>query len=516
MTASAPPGTTPSAPTALRGVVGFLVVMELGSGMLQGWYPVLLSAIGTEFGVAPATLNWVSAAYMLATVVCVPIIAKLGDRYGHKRLLTIAAALVALGSVVVALAPSFAVLLVGRALQAPLAAFLPLEFAIVRDRDPRSAGRSIGKLVGALTFGAAIGALGAGALFTAIGDLRTVLWVPAVFLVVCVPVVAFLVPESRVRAQGSTDWLGAALLGLGLLAVLGGVSNAPSWGWTSPATAAAVLGGLALLVLWVAVERRVAHPLIDVTLLVRGGIGLPIVIAFLFGAQLFGSQTASTVFILSDPGVVGFGLGLTAAAVGVVSLLAALAAFVASSLGDRVAHRVGVPGAVAVGGLLLTASYVGLLLGSGSIVVVLGAMVVGGLGNGVLIAVLPTIVVTRAPADSVGIASALYNTSRTAAGAVAGAVFALVMASFLVTVGAGATAVTTTAFAGYVTVWAICAAIGLTIAVLARFLRAPSTAGPDARGELAPAGSVPAPAPAAVPVGTTTVHAPVATAGESA
>ncbi|WP_187365122.1 MFS transporter [Cellulosimicrobium cellulans] len=498
MTASAPPGTAQARP-ALRGVVGFLVVMELGSGMLQGWYPVLLSAIGSEFGVTAASLNWVSAAYMLATVVCVPIIAKLGDRYGHRRMLTVAAALVALGSVVVALAPSFAVLLVGRALQAPLAAFLPLEFAIVRDRDPKSAGRSIGKLVGALTFGAAIGSLGAGALYGAVGDLRLVLWVPALFLAVCVPVVAFLVPESRVRASGTTDWLGAALLGVGLLAVLGGISNAASWGWTSPLTALAVLGGLVLLVAWVAVERRVAHPLVDVTLLVRGGIGLPIVIAFLFGAQLFGSQTASTLFMLSDPGAVGFGLGLTSAAVGIVSLVVALAAFVASSAGDRVATRLGVPGAVALGGALLTVSYVGLLLGSGSAVVVVAAMLVGGLGNGVLISVLPTIVVTRAPADSVGIASALYNTSRTAAGAVAGAVFALLMASFVATVGSGDAAVTTTSFTGYVAVWAVCAAIGVAVTALARFLRGPAPADPlaaapaeAAPAEAAPAATVPA------------------------
>ncbi len=497
MTASAPPGTAQARP-ALRGVVGFLVVMELGSGMLQGWYPVLLSAIGSEFGVTAASLNWVSAAYMLATVVCVPIIAKLGDRYGHRRMLTVAAALVALGSVVVALAPNFAVLLVGRALQAPLAAFLPLEFAIVRDRDPKSAGRSIGKLVGALTFGAAIGSLGAGALYGAVGELRLVLWVPALFLAVCVPVVAFLVPESRVRASGTTDWLGAALLGVGLLAVLGGISNAASWGWTSPLTALAVLGGLALLVAWVAVERRVAHPLVDVTLLVRGGIGLPIVVAFLFGAQLFGSQTASTLFMLSDPDAVGFGLGLTSAAVGIVSLVVALAAFVASSAGDRVATRLGVPGAVALGGALLTVSYVGLLLGSGSAVVVVVAMLVGGLGNGVLISVLPTIVVTRAPADSVGIASALYNTSRTAAGAVAGAVFALLMASFVATVGTGDEAVTTTSFTGYVAVWGVCAAIGVAVTALSRFLRGPAAAEPEPAAQ--PTAQATATVPAVQPV----------------
>ncbi len=472
MTVTAPPGTRP-ARAAFRGVVGFLVVMELGSGMLQGWYPVLLAEIGREFGVGAAQLNWVSAAYMLATVVCVPILAKLGDRYGHKRLLMISAALVAVGSIVVAIAPNFGVFLLGRALQAPLAAFLPLEFAIVRNRDEKNAGRSIGKLVGALTFGAAIGALGSGLLFGAIGDLRAVLWMPAIFMIICVPVVAFLVPESTIRATGRTDWLGASLLGVGLLAALGGISNAAAWGWTNPLTWLFILGGAALLVVWVVVEKRVAHPLIDIAVLTKGGIGLPIVLAFLFGAQMFGSQTASSVYVLSDPDVVGFGLGFTAATVGLISLAAALSAFAASLLGDRLAKKIGSTGAIVIGGLLIAVGYLPFLLTPSSSVMIIVGMVLGGLGNGLVISVLPTVVVGRAPADSVGIASALYNTSRTAAGAVAGAVFALVMSTFLTTIGSGESAVTTTAFSGYVAVWIICAVIGVAVAVLALFLKAP-------------------------------------------
>lgn len=486
MAVPAPPGKTISGRTALRGAVGFLVVMELGSGMLQGWYPVLLAAIGEGFGVGAAQLNWVSAAYMLATVVCVPILAKLGDRYGHKKLLLISTALVALGSIVVAIAPSYEVFLVGRALQAPLAAFLPLEFAIVRDRDEKSAGRSIGKLVGALTFGAALGSLGSGLLFGALGDLRAVLWMPAIFLLICVPVVAFLVPETTVRAAGKTDWLGASLLGIGLLAALAGISNASAWGWGNPITWVAILGGVALLVVWVMAEKRVAHPLIDIALLTRGGIGLPIIIAFLFGAQLFGGQTASSVYVLSDPDAVGFGLGFTAAMVGVISLAAALSAFLASIVGDRVAGRIGAKGAIVLGGVLVAGSYLAFISAPTVVAVFVGSMVMGGLGNGLLISVLPTIVVRRAPADSVGIASALYNTSRTAAGAVAGAVFALVMGSFLMTVGTGDTAVTTTSFGGYVAVWSICAAIGVAIAVLALFLRVPG-----------PVAETPIPVPAA-------------------
>ncbi|RKS18058.1 MFS transporter [Arthrobacter sp. AG1021] len=85
------------------GAVGFLVVMEFGSGLLQGWFPPLLSRIGSDFGVEAAALNWVMVIYLLMTVAFVPIIGKLGDLYGHKKMLLITVCLVAAGSLLVLL-----------------------------------------------------------------------------------------------------------------------------------------------------------------------------------------------------------------------------------------------------------------------------------------------------------------------------------------------------------------------------------------------------------------------------
>ena len=116
------------------------------------------------------------------------------------------------------------------------------------------------------------------------------------------------------------------------------------------------------------VEQRVKHPLVDISLL-TGRIGLPLIMAVLFGAQLFGSQTASTLYMLSDPAKVGFGLGISAATVGIISLFIALAAFVAATLGDRLASRVGSRVALATGGVLLLVNYLGLIFGSASMVV---------------------------------------------------------------------------------------------------------------------------------------------------
>ncbi|WP_432827472.1 MFS transporter [Dactylosporangium sp. CA-092794] len=456
------------------GAVGFLVVMELGSGMLQGWLSPLLTAIGAEYGVSSAALNWVSAMYLLGTAVCVPIIAKLGDVHGHRRLLAVAAALVAAGSLTVALAPNFAVFLAGRALQAPLAAFLPLEFAIVRNRDERRTGRSIGFLVAALTFGAALGSAGSGLLYDATHDLHLVLAVPAVFIAACVPVVLALVPETTVRRTGGVDWLGGALLGAGLLALLGGVSRAPASGWTDLTSSGGVLLGLLLLAAWVAVERRTADPLVDLHLITRGGIGLPLFAAFLFGAELYGSQTPSFVWVQGDPRTLGYGLGLGAGAAGGVILVYALAAFAGTVVADPIVKRRGPLPTLTAGGLAAAACFGLQIAGSGSGPLFAAALALGAVGNGVVLAALPAVIVRAAPADSVGIASALYNTARTVAGAVAGAVFALVMSAFVAQVTVDGRAVRESTPTAFFVVWTVCAVLTLAMVGLVRRFRLPA------------------------------------------
>lgn len=449
-------------PPAPRGVLGFLPFLQFATGLLSAWYIVLLSEIGREFDATTAELNWVNAIYMLATVVSVPVLAKLGDVFGHRRLSIYAAIAVTLGTMLVAVAPSFGVLLAGRALQGPLAAFLPLAFAIVRSRAGESSGKAVGALVGAGTIGGALGGIGAGLILQTFGDLRPTLWVPVVVIAACIPGLIFFVKESTVRATGGVDWVGASLLGIGLLMSLGAFANAPAWGWTDVRTLSGIGIGLVLLVAWVVVESRVSNPLVDLTVLTKGGVGVPLLIAFLGGAQFFGSTTATTLFALSDPAAQGFGLGFTPTTAGLIVILTTVGTILTAFTGDRVSRSLGVRATIFTSGALVACAYLMLLLGAGSVVIFLMAAVISGLGNGLLLSVVPAAIVRVAPADAVGIASGLYNTARAAAGAVAGAFFAFVMA----TLAAGGSA-----FGQFVAVWAICCGLSVLFAALGLFIR---------------------------------------------
>jgi MFS family permease len=451
-------------------IVGFLLVIEFASGLTQGWLSPLLPSILQRYDTTAANLNWVNAVFLLSSAVCVPLMSKLGDAFGHRRLLTIAAALVAIGSVLVAVAPTFGILLLGRAIQGPLLAFLSLEFAIVRERAGHRAGRAIGLLVGSLALGGSVGLLLAGQTREHL-SLSTTLWVPATLMIVMVPVAAFLVPETTLRTPGRIDWTGAGLLSLGLVLLLAAVGNGSTWGWTDAGTLGGIGLGIVVLAAWIMVEQRVAQPFVDVSLILRGRLGPPVLAGFFAGAELFGSQAAGALF-LGLPASTGIGLGLTAGQLGLVLLVFGLAAFVGTWLAPRLAERVGNRAALVLGAALTAAGYVLTALAHDTVEVFLIWQVMVGVGNGLVLATLSSYVVTRAPADAVGISSGLLNTARTVGGAVSGAAFAAVMAALATRLPGVAKPVTTEA--GYVTVWLVCAALAAAVAILALSLDVPA------------------------------------------
>jgi len=465
-----------SAPTTTgtASAVGFLVVLEFTSGLLQGWLPPLLPGILAQYETTAAELNWVSAVYLLSSTVCVPLMSRLGDLYGHRRLLVVAAVLVAIGSVLVAVAPTFGVLLLGRAVQGPLGAFLPLEFAIVRERAGSRAGRAIGLLVGALAIGGSLGLLLSGLTRQHL-SLPATLWIPAVLTILAVPVAALLIPETTVRASGRVDWAGAGLLGLGLVLLLVAVGNSVAWGWVDPRTLGGIGAGVAALAAWVAVERRVQHPFVDLSLVVRHRRGVALLAGFLVGAELFGSQAAVALF-LGLPTSTGFGLGRSPGQLGLVLLAFSAAAFVGTVLAPRLAERVGSRATLVSAALLTAAGYLLTALAHGSVGVFVVWQVLVGVGNGLVLSALAAYVVVHAPVDAVGISAGMFNTARSVGGAVFGAVFAAVMAALLVSLPGMAKPITSEA--GFVTVWLVCSGLAVGVGGLALWLRRDPADGP--------------------------------------
>src|SRR6201999_1908242 len=180
------------------------------------------------------------------------------DIHGKRRVMLSLIVAGFVGDVVCALAPNFGVLIAGRAIAACYVPVAALSLAAARDIVP---GRSLRAVTGSI--GAALGAI------VAFGPLvggwlldnytfRGALWFIAICTVVALVLVATVLPETPRHAQGRTfDWLGGALLGIGVLAMMFGFGDGSDLGWGSPRVLVPIIGGALVLVAFVLVELRV-------------------------------------------------------------------------------------------------------------------------------------------------------------------------------------------------------------------------------------------------------------------
>ncbi len=462
-------------------LVGFLFLVELTSGILQGFYVPLIPDLVKRLEIHDGDFNWFEAAQLLLSAIVVPIFAKLGDMYGHKRVLLITTALTAGASWWLATATNFWTFLLAWALQGFYVVWLPLEVALIFERGRRSGSgrsqtrRAAGFLVVALEVGAILGALGASRVLKATGgDLTLTLFVPAVAVSLVFFAILFGVPESERQGRRILDGAGFGLLSLGLLLVTAGLvflrvngfgdAEVPIETRLLVLVACVVLGGLVLAVFarW---ELRHPDPAIDLRVMRQPSMWPVLLTAALFGISVLGAQAPLSTYAATDPAANGYGLGLDADTLSyligayLVAMIVGAVAF--SAVSRRMPPRLSLILAtafVAVGYLLFLPFH----LETWEVVT---NMVVAGIGSGALVAALPSAAAAAAPHGQTGVASGMTNTAKTVGGAFASAVFGVV----LVSAGAEIAETTVAPLAGYMTVWAICG-VGALVAMVLLFV----------------------------------------------
>jgi MFS family permease len=458
------------------GLVGFLVFVEFTSGVLQGYYIPLLTDVARHLGIHDADVNWLEAAQLMLSAIAVPILAKLGDLYGHRRMLLVSAAVVAAATVVLAFAQSFPVFLVAWAVQGVYAAWLPLQVALIWNRsrgldDPAAqTRRATGLIVAALQLGAIVGALAGGQVGSAFADqFWLVLLIPGFLVLGVCAVVGLRVPESVDREMGSVDLSGAALLSVVLLVITGGLTfvrvNGAGELWPWLVTALGVL----LVVPFVRYELGRTDPLVDFRVLRSPAMWPVQLTAGLFGVSVLGAQGPLSTYARTDPEVYGYGLGLSTSQVSIVIGGYVISMLLGASQFSRISQRT-TPRTTLIGAATLTGTgYLLLVPFHGTLPQVLAAMVVAGLGSGALVAALPAAAAAAAPAGRTGVATGLTNTTKVLGGSFASAAFAVALASGAPVLVDGAEG-TAGSLSGYLTVWIICGVTALAAAVALVFV----------------------------------------------
>src|ERR1700753_3292779 len=128
-------------------------VLALGIGafaLLQSLVIPVLSTVQVELHTSQSAVTWVLTAYLLSASVMTPILGRVGDIYGKKGVFVAARVALAVGSVLAAVAPSLAVLIVARVIQGLGGGTLPLGFGIIRDEFPAERGAGAVGILAAL------------------------------------------------------------------------------------------------------------------------------------------------------------------------------------------------------------------------------------------------------------------------------------------------------------------------------------------------------------------------------
>jgi len=394
-----------------------LAVIALSITMLQSLLVPVLPVLQQDLRTDAAGATWTVTAFLITAAVTTPLLGRVGDLAGKRRVLLLASLAVAVGLLGAALAPNLAVLLAARVLQGFGGAIFPLAFGILREVLPaRSLASGIGGMSAVMAVGSGIGTVLAGPLVGVLGW-RGLFAVPLVGILAGAGLVLRVVPADGARADGRVNLLAAALLSGWLVALLIPLSTGAQEGWTSPRTIGLFVAAAVLLVTWVRVELTAATPLVDLRMLRDPAVWSTDVAAVFFGAAMFGVFAYFPRFA-QTPADTGWGLGASVADSGLLMLpmLVTMAAsgFVVGPLGRVVTPRMQLVAAA----LLLAASTASIGLEHRAAWELAVAAAVFGIGLGVGFAAMTTVVVQSVPATQTGVASGVNANLRTIGSAI--------------------------------------------------------------------------------------------------
>ncbi|MWK40092.1 MFS transporter [Actinomadura sp. J1-007] len=443
----------------------------------------LLPHVPALTGSTPSEASWLITVTLLTGAVCTPVLGRVGDMYGKRRVLLASLGLLVAGSVLCAVSSHIGVLIAGRALQGAAMAVMPLGISIMRDELPPARMLSaVAMMSSTMGIGAAVG-LPIAALVIENADWHTMFWVSAAIGVLDVVLVLCFVPESPLRTRGRFDVLGTAGLTAALLALLLAVTQGGAWGWTSGRTLGLLAAAAVVAALWARYELRVPSPMVDLRVSARPAVLLANLAALLIGFAYYANSLV-TAQMVQEPTSTGYGLGASIVVSGLCLLPGGVMMVLLSPVSARISAAYGPKVTLAIASSCIAAGYVVRYFTSHHLwTIILGATVVAA-GTAIAYSALPALVMRAVPVAETGAANGLNTLMRSIGAAFCSAVVAAVLANITFRVG-GRTAPTLDA---YLLVFLIAGAAALLALLVTLCLPGRRASGPDnVRGERAAA-----------------------------
>ncbi len=376
------------------------------AGMFATTFPITiltiaLKQIATEFAVRETTIAWVITAPMLCSAVTLPLLGKLGDLYGHRRIFLLGFGLASLTAAATALAWDAPSLIGLRTIAAVVGGAtgptsMALIFSVYAQED-RVRAMGWWSMTGAAA--PALGLILGGPLVDLLGW-RVVFLLQAVLSLGALALAALVLRETE-KQKVRFDLAGAGALMLVVAGFMVALARVRDVAFLSFDVAGALAVGVLAIPLFVRIERRTVEPLLALEFFARPNFTAPMIANAFQGAAYMGAFVLAPLVLIN---LFGFSASKTAG----IMLLRTATLTMASPLGARLGMRVGERNAATLGSVLLTASLV-VIAFSASSVHLLGfcaGLVLQGLGHGLALPSLSSAVANAVPEKDLGIASA--------------------------------------------------------------------------------------------------------------
>jgi EmrB/QacA subfamily drug resistance transporter len=405
-----------------------LATSVVAYALLQSLVTPVLPTIQAGLHTSQNAVTWVLTAYLVSASIFTPIMGRLGDMWGKERMLVAALLGLTVGSLLAALAGSLTIMIIARVIQGIGGGVLPLAFGIIRDEFPEEkVSGAVGMIAALAAAGAGFGIVLAGPIVDAL-NYHWLFWIPMIVLIIATVAAQVFVPESPVRTQGRLNWPATFLLSAWLVALLIGISEAPSWGWGSARVIGLIVLAVILILVWVIVESRSETPLIDMRMMRIPAVWTTNLVALLFGVSMYAALGFLPEF-LQTPSSAGYGFGASITESGLILLPLSVLMFIFGALSSRFAAKYGAKSVLLAGSIILIGTFVLLTVAHDHIWEILLAMAIQGLGFGLAYAAMSALVVQAVPPEQTGVASGMNTNIRTIGGAIGAAIMSSIVTS---------------------------------------------------------------------------------------
>ncbi|MET8243220.1 MFS transporter [Streptomyces sp. NPDC005202] len=422
--------TTTDQPTrsASGAVVPVLAFAGIVVAVMQTLLVPVIKDLPLLLDTAPSNATWVLTSTLLSGAVATPIMGRLGDLYGKRRMLIASLAVMVVGALVSAVTSQLLTMIAGRTLQGFAMGAIPLGIGLMRDMLPRE---KLGSAMALMSSSIGVGgglALPAAALVAQHTNWHALFYGAAVLGALSILLTLLVVPESPMHAEGSFDLLGALGLSTGLVLLLLPITKGSDWGWSSGTTLALFGASVVVLLLWGLLELRVAAPLVDLRTTARREVLLTNLASIMVGVSFY---VVSLVLpqLLQLPSATGYGLGQSMVVAGLCVAPLGLTMMFTAPVYARLSARYGPKVTLIVGLLVIAIGYgggLGLMDAAWQTVV---TSVVLGAGIGLAYSSLPALIVGAVPASETGAANGLNTLMRSIGTSVSSAVIGMVLAN---------------------------------------------------------------------------------------